>query len=144
MSECPAKPTPSAAPPKIAAVAYIEREDGKLLCVWNKRYGGWALPGGLVEEGEPVEVALGRELREETSLELVEAIEKIFDGAHGIANPDPTRASLVTIYRVVADGKPQEMEEGCPVTWLTREEFLKWSPFASLYTRIFAQVPPKT
>jgi len=37
-----------------AAVSYVEREDGRILCVWNSRYGGWALPGGKVEEGETV------------------------------------------------------------------------------------------
>lgn len=33
------------------------------------------------------------------------------------------------------------MEAGCPVTWLTREEFLKWTPFAEFYTDVFAQHP---
>jgi 8-oxo-dGTP diphosphatase len=127
---------------KVAAVSLIEREDGKILCVWNKRYGGWALPGGLVEEGEAVEVALGRELREETGLELVDS-KLIFEGPHGIANPDPTRASNVAVYEVRAYGAPREMEDGCAVTWLTREEFLKWSPFAPLYEKVFAMVAPR-
>ena len=127
---------------KYAAVSYIEREDGRLLCVWNQRYGGWALPGGLVEEGESVEVALGRELLEETGLELVEH-ESLWEGPHGIQNPDPTRASHVHIFRVMAYGAPREMEDACPVTWLTREQFLKWSPFAPLYEKVFAAVPPR-
>lgn len=128
---------------RIAAVAYLEREDGKLLCVWNKRYGGWALPGGRVEDGESVEVALGRELREETGLELVEVVEKLYEGPHGIANPDPTRATNVALFRIVAYGDPSEQEEGCPVTWLTREEFLKWSTFAPLYAKLFETIPPR-
>jgi NADH pyrophosphatase NudC (nudix superfamily) len=53
---------------RYAAVSYIERQDGRLLCVWNQRYEGWSLPGGMVEDGESPEQALGRELREETSL----------------------------------------------------------------------------
>src|SRR5208337_2707287 len=45
-----------------AAVSYVERSDGRILCVWNSRYGGWTLPGGKVEEGETVEAAQAREL----------------------------------------------------------------------------------
>src|SRR5271170_1279051 len=97
---------------KIAAVSYVEREGGKILCVWNKRYGGWALPGGLVEEGESVEVALARELLEETGMHLLSST-PIYKGPHGIANPDPTRASEVHVFRVVASGTPHETEEGC-------------------------------
>ena len=42
-----------------AAVSYVERSDGRILCVWNSRYGGWTLPGGKVEEGETVEAGTG-------------------------------------------------------------------------------------
>jgi len=66
-----------------AAVAYLEREDGRLLSVWNRRYGGWSLPGGRVEDGESVPAALRRELREETGLEL-ETHESIYSGEHGL------------------------------------------------------------
>ena len=53
-----------------AAVAHIERQDGKMLVVWNKRYGRWAMPGGKVEEGETLADALVREMQEETGLDV--------------------------------------------------------------------------
>jgi ADP-ribose pyrophosphatase YjhB (NUDIX family) len=127
---------------KIAAVSYIERRDGRLLCVWNQRYGGWSLPGGMVEEGETVEHALSRELKEETGCDLLSAV-LLYQGAHD-NNTDPTRASHVHLFRVKKLGDPQEMELGCPVTWLTREQFLKWSPFARFYGLVFAAIPRVT
>jgi 8-oxo-dGTP pyrophosphatase MutT (NUDIX family) len=128
---------------KYAAIAIIERpEDERLLCVWNGRYGCWSFPGGMVEEGETVEEALARELREEAGLTLV-TFHLLYDGPHGVASADPTRAKAVRVYRVTAAGVPREMEIGRPVTWLTREEFLKWSAFAVLYERVFALMPPQ-
>ena len=32
------------------------------------------------------------------------------------------------------------MEPGHPVTWFTRDEFLRWSCFAEFYTLMFQQV----
>jgi 8-oxo-dGTP pyrophosphatase MutT (NUDIX family) len=124
---------------KIAAVAYVERADGKVLCVWNKRYGCWGFPGGRVEAGESIEEALRRELREETGVELVEATH-IHTGPHGLPVVDPTRASDVAFYRVKIFCEPREMEEGCAVTWLTQEEFLKWSSFAAFYKTVFEKM----
>jgi len=81
---------------KQSAVSYIERKDGRLLCVWNRRYGGWSFPGGLVEEGGTLEVAQARELREETSLVTVKR-EPMFDGPHktGQVVPEESRGLRV-------------------------------------------------
>jgi len=53
----------------------------------------------------------------------------------------------VSIFHVPSQfllGEPQETELGCPVTWLTREEFLKWSPFKSFYERVFEKIDMPT
>jgi len=128
---------------KTAAVSYIEREDGRLLVVWNKRYGGWSMPGGMVEKWETVEQAQERELFEETGLNTLSQ-EVLYEGSHGIPSSDASRASHVTLFRVTYEGVPREHEVGCPVTWMTRDEFLKWSPFAPFYVKVFDMIPPAT
>lgn len=132
---------------KRAAVSYITREDGRMLCVWNKRYGGWTMPGGLVEEGETPGVACARELQEETGLVSFE-YEQIYDGPATEVQQRDGRGSHVHVFRVTPrkyddvgeEETPRECEVGCPVTWFTREEFLRWCPFAKFYEKMFASI----
>ena len=58
--------------PRIACVGAVVRDDdGRLLLIRranNPGRGEWSIPGGRVESGETNEVALAREVREETGL----------------------------------------------------------------------------
>jgi 8-oxo-dGTP pyrophosphatase MutT (NUDIX family) len=55
------------APVAYGACALIER-DGQILLVRHSYVSGWLLPGGGVGRGEPAEVAILRELKEEIGL----------------------------------------------------------------------------
>lgn len=120
-----------------AAVSYVERPDGRILCVWNSRYGGWTLPGGKVEEGETVEAAQEREFYEETGLRT-HLVVPIYTAETCIKDAPEDRGRMVHVFRVTPfSWDAREVEPGHPVTWFTREEFLKWSPFAEFYVGMF-------
>lgn len=73
-------------------------EDAQLLLVRRKNppcKGSWALPGGFVDENEPLEAAAARELQEETSVDPKDVL--LFQvGAFGDPGRDP-RGWCVTV-----------------------------------------------
>jgi ADP-ribose pyrophosphatase YjhB (NUDIX family) len=67
----------------IVGVGAIVRDGERVLLVRRNKQparGLWTFPGGAVELGEPVEVAVRREVREETGLEIeVERVALVID-----------------------------------------------------------------
>ncbi len=57
--------------PKPTVDVIIEIAGGIVLIERTNPPPGWAIPGGFVDEGEPVEVAALREMKEETGLDVV-------------------------------------------------------------------------
>lgn len=57
--------------------ALIENSEGRILLLRRARtehgQGKWCLPGGKIDYGQTVEAALAKEIREETSLQLLAA-----------------------------------------------------------------------
>jgi ADP-ribose pyrophosphatase YjhB (NUDIX family) len=107
---------------------------GRVLCVWNRRHGTWALPGGMVEDGETPGEAQRRELEEETGM-LTSSAKLVHEGPHGLPH-QPGRASSVCVFLVEAFGEPSIMEAGCPVQWMTVDEFLAQSAFRDFYKNV--------
>ena len=64
---------------------------------------GWALPGGFVNEGEPLHVAVVREASEETGLS-VDLKEQFF--TYSDPSRDPRRHTITTVYIGWAEGEP--------------------------------------
>jgi 8-oxo-dGTP diphosphatase len=120
-----------------AAIALIERADGRFLAVWNPQHDGWGLPGGKVEVGETPIQALQRELREETTLGII-SYTPIYE------NVNTTELDLepmdVFVFKVTSSGTPAQGEADCPIQWLTRDELISLSPFSSFYLKMFSAI----
>jgi 8-oxo-dGTP diphosphatase len=84
---------------------------------------GWALPGGFVDEGERLDVAAVREVKEETGLD-VELVEQFF--TYSDPSRDPRRHTLSTVFIGRAQGAPQGADDAAearafPLDALPRE-----------------------
>ena len=70
----------------VVGVGGVVVRDGRALIIrraHEPRRGEWSIPGGTVEVGEPLTVAVQRELREETGLEVVVGpVIEMFDRIH--------------------------------------------------------------
>ena len=69
---------------------------------------GWALPGGFVDYGEPLERAALREAKEETSLDVA-----LIEQFHTYSDPsrDPRHHTISTVFIAAAQGTPRGADD---------------------------------
>jgi 8-oxo-dGTP diphosphatase len=81
----------------------IELDGGIVLIERKNPPHGWAIPGGFVDEGEPLWVAAAREAKEETSLDV-----ELTEQFHTYSDPrrDPRRHTVSTVFLARASGRP--------------------------------------
>lgn len=79
--------------------------------------GAWALPGGFVEEGEPLRTAALRELQEETGL-VIDDLEQLYTAGDPGRDPRGWTVSVVFLARVDASAlKPVAADDAAAVAW---------------------------
>lgn len=100
------------------AAAVIRGLDGRILIARradSQHQGGlWEFPGGKVEDGEAVEVALARELREELGIEVTVARPLI-----KVRHDYPDKQILLDVWDVSGFTGEPHGAEGQPLAWVT-------------------------
>ncbi len=87
----------------------VELQGDRIVLVRRKNEPiGWALPGGFVDEGEPLHAAAIREVREETGLE-VDLSEQFF--TYSDPARDPRKHTISTVYIGWAEGTPRGSDD---------------------------------
>lgn len=103
------------------AAAVIRGVDGRMLIARrpdDKHQGGlWEFPGGKVEEGEPVQAALARELEEELGIRVERARPLI-----RVAHDYPDKQVLLDVWEVSAFSGEPHGAEGQPLAWVAPRE----------------------
>ena len=112
-----------------SAVAVIVNDDGEWLCVTNRRFNCWALPGGKVEGDESFYDACVREVKEEVDLTIKHAY-SIYDG-----QSDTGR--IVRVWWVTrVEGVPRAVEAGTAIKWMSFPQLLASNTvFKAFYVR---------
>ncbi|MGP4069101.1 (deoxy)nucleoside triphosphate pyrophosphohydrolase [Halobacillus sp. B29] len=109
--------------------AVIENEDKEILCALRSPKMSipnmWEFPGGKVEEGEDLQTALEREIKEELSCEI-EAHDVLKDHTHEY---DKFIIQLIALKAKIVNGAPNPHEHS-KLLWLQRENLssLRWAP----------------
>ncbi len=80
---------------------------------------GWALPGGFVDRGEPVECAARREAREETNLDV--RLEVLL-GVYSDPERDPRGHTVSLVYVARGEGEARAQDDALALRWLDPED----------------------
>ena len=100
----------------VSVAGIVVRDDGHVLVVQRRDNGRWEAPGGVLELGETFEEGVGREVAEETGVEVS------VDGLTGVYK-NMARGVVALVFRCrPIGGTPTETDEAQRVCWLAPDE----------------------
>jgi len=96
--------------------------DGRIVLIQRSDSGKWGLPGGMIDWGEDIPTAAGRELEEETGLKLTKI--RGLRGVYSDPQRDPRLHSISILVEVEAEGEfdPEDKLEVLQVKAFTKDE----------------------
>jgi 8-oxo-dGTP diphosphatase len=103
------------------AVLALRRDDGAFLFVRQRHTGGWALPGGLMNRGEPPTSAVAREVYEEVGISIDPAELPV---PFAVVSPRVRRIDVVFVCSAgpdVAAERGTDQDEVLEVGWFTTD-----------------------
>jgi len=113
----------------VIALALIERDDGKVLVIWEgdmPYHRCWVIPGGYVKLNETVEEAAVREIREELSVEIaLQGLVGVYDDFMKDEGNEPVHYVLVAFKAKIMGGELNVTREAMEYAWIDRRSFSK-------------------
>lgn len=105
-------------------IFYSNENEHKVLLVKRKAdpfKGKWALPGGFLEEDEPLETGAKRELQEETGLKI-EKLKQL--KAFGTPGRDPRGRTISIVFygRVTSEEKVEGSDDAAEAGWFNLKD----------------------
>lgn len=117
----------------IDKVALLYVKDGKILSTRSKGKDKYYLPGGKREGDEADLETLAREIREELSVDLVEATARFYGTFEAQAHGKEEGVLVkMTCYTTEFEGEPKADSEIAEVVWLTCRDMESVSPVDKL------------
>lgn len=115
---------------KLVSVAWVFKDDRKILCVKSKGKDKYFIPGGKLESGESHESGLIREIKEELNIDLIpDTISHdftIIDTAYGLDNTELE----MHCYSAAFNGKIIPASEIELIKWIDEFQFDECAPAA--------------
>jgi ADP-ribose pyrophosphatase YjhB (NUDIX family) len=130
--------------PIVTVGGLIIDPDGRILLIRTHKWGDrWGIPGGKIDEGEPMAAALVREVKEETGLDVTEVrFEAAFDSINSPEFYKPTHMVLLNFTCRTEGGAVTLNDEAQAHAWVTPEAALRYdlnAPTRRLIERVFQE-----
>lgn len=115
----------------VAVAAFVTNSQGQVLMLKSPRRGDWEFPGGQVEEGETLTLALEREVLEETGI-IVKPLSLV--GVY--SNTKKPSILMLDFVCEYISGEPKTSTESLLVEWVAKNEALSRVKHPSIHGRL--------